>query len=171
MMHVPLTFNELFGTLPTVACKRFGQSIEAFISSLAQNSLELTDRSKEYETFLTVMDDEQIDAKERNWLWLRKAKGFERAMDHIMMRVAVTNFKCKHGHMPTLEDILGSDDGFEDSYNHQEACADYIEPVWPVDWSLQTRRRAYQTFADYMAGVYERAANEHRRARSIAYSA
>ena len=88
-----------------------------------------------------------------------------------MMRVAVSNFKCKHGHMPTLEDILGCDDGFEDSYNHQEACADYIEPTWPIDWPVQTQRRAYQTFTDYIAGIYERAANEHRRARSIAYSA
>ena len=169
MTTKPLTFSELYGTLPAVACKRFGPEIESFISKLTYAILQLDDRIVTYETFLNIMADEQIDERERNWLWLRKAKGFERTMDHVIMRVSVTNFKCKHGRMPTLEELLGDNDGFEDFYNHQEACADYVEPDWPEGWSALTRRQAYQTFTDYMAGIYERACAEHSRARSIAY--
>jgi hypothetical protein len=167
----PLTFSDLFGSLPTVSCKRFGPAIEAFIAAQAEYHLALADRSKTYAEFLTVMADEQIDAKDRYVYWLRTVKGFERLMDRVMMHVAVINFKCKHERMPTLEDILGDDDGFEDFYNHQEACADYVEPTWPQDWSVWTRRRAYQAFTNYMAGVYERACAEHARARRAAYAA
>lgn len=171
MTHTPLTFNELFGALPSVPCKRFGPAIETFIAAKAEHYLELADRRESYEQFLTVMADEHITPQERNWIWLRKTKGFERVIDRIIMHVAVTNFKCKHGRMPTLEDILGDNDGFEDSYNHQEACADYVEPAWPQDWPTHTRHQAYQAFTDYMAGIYERAYAEHRRARSSAYAA
>jgi hypothetical protein len=167
----PLTFAELFGSLPTVSCKRFGPAIEEFVRTEADKYLDIADRQNEYTDFASIMADENIGIIERNWIWIRRAKGFERAMDRIIMKVAVTNFKYKHGHMPTLEDILGDDNGFEDSSNHQDACDHYEEPTWPQDWPIHTRRQAYQTLMDYMAGIYERACAEHRRSRSSAYAA
>jgi hypothetical protein len=72
--------------------------------------------------------------------------------------------------MPTLEDILGYDDGFEDSYNYQEACENYEEPTWP-SWSIPFRRHVMKTIMEYFASIYQKAVSEHSRARSIAYSA
>jgi hypothetical protein len=167
-MYTPLSTNELFGQVPTIDCKRFGAAANTFIETHIEKWLDLTSRKQEYDSFLKVMDDESIDAANRNWIWLRKAKSFERAMDHRVMYVAVHNFKCQHGKMPTLEDILGDDDGFEDRYNYDDAC-DLEGPTFP-SWPTSFCRHVMKTLMEYFAELYGKACTEHGRSRRIAYS-
>lgn len=167
-MSKPLSTDELFGQVPTVTCKRFGPAANKFIETYTEKLLDLAERKQEYDALLTVMDDESIDASNRNWIWLRRAKSFERAMDRIIMFVAVHNFKCQHGKMPTLEDILGNDDEYDDLYNHQDACRSE-GPDFPP-WPLTFRRHVMKLIMEYFANLYEKACIEHGRSRSGAYS-
>ena len=167
---MPLTFDELFTDIPNIACKRFGPAADAFIDKYIED-LHLSEHTSEYNEFLKVMANDNIPIKDRHWIGLRRAKSFERSMDRVIMQVSVTNFKCQHGRMPTLEDILGSDDGFEDYHNHKCACEDYIEPNWSSDWPQAIRRRVMKIIMDYIADIYQKAVAEHSRFRSIAYSA
>ncbi len=163
-----LSTDELFGQVPTVACTRFGPAANKFIETYTEEILNLSERKQEYDAFLKLMDDESIDATNRNWIWLRRAKSFERVMDQIVMLVAVQNFKCQHGKMPELEDILGDDYGFEDKYNYEDACK-REKPTWP-NWPLTFRRHVMKTILGYVANLYEKACVEHSRSRRGAYS-
>jgi hypothetical protein len=167
-MSTPLSTDELFGQVPTIDCKRFGAAANKFIETYIEKLLDLTDRKEEYDTFLKVMNDESIDAGNRKWIWLRRAKSFERAMDNITMIVAVQNFKCQHGKMPTLEDILGDDYGFEDQYNYEDAC-ETEGPIFPP-WPIPFRRHVMKTLIDYFSALYLRACTEHGQSRRGAYS-
>jgi hypothetical protein len=167
-MSNPISTDELFGQVPKIDCKRFGATANTFIETYIEKWLSLTDRKQEYDTFLKVMDDESIDATHRNWIWLRRAKSFERAMDRIIMIVAVHNFKCQHGKMPSLEDILGDDDGFEDRYNYEDACN--VEGlIWP-SWPMSFRRHVMNTLMYYFSSLFGKAYAEHSRSRYIAYN-
>ncbi len=172
MSAKPLTYSELFPAVQVSPCKRYGPAIAAFVTSQADKYLDFNDRKEDREVFLNLMTDTSIDATTRQWIWIRRAKGFERTMDRIIAQVAITNFKCQNGHMPTLDDIYNGDDGFEDSYNFDDAIRYYEEPTWPAEFDNKdsVKRAAMEELMTYMIGVYERAYADHRASRSGAYA-
>lgn len=172
MSAKPLTYSELFPAVQVPLCKRYGPAIAAFVTSQADKYLDFEIRKVDREAFLHVMTDTSIDATNRQWTWIRCAKGFERVMDRVIIDIAITNFKCQNGHMPTLDDIYNGDDGFEDSYNFEYSIRSYTEPIWPAEFDNNdsVKRAAMELLMTYMSGVYERAYADHRASRSGAYA-
>ncbi len=171
-MSRPLTYSELFPKVQMPPCKRYGPAMADFVTSQADKYLDFDDRKVDREAFLHVMAETSIDATNRQWAWIRCAKGFERVMDRVIVEVAITNFKCQNGHMPTLDDIYNGSDGFEDSHNFEYSIRSYTEPTWPAEFDNKdsVKRAAMEEFMTYMSGVYERACADHRASRRGAYA-
>lgn len=173
MFAKPLTYSELFLEPEIMSCKRYGPAIVAFVHKQIDTLLDLSYRAIWRQDLLTTMADTTINATTRQWIWICAAKGFERQMDYILMKVEIQNFKCQHDHMPTFEDIVGINGGeFDDKSNFDSIIETYEESIWPAEFDNKdsVKKAAMRAFKTYMCDLYERASSDHAASRSGAYA-